>query len=285
MISTPIYTDIKIFTKTIDSNAARSHRHSYFELIYVLKGKGAHTINKNHYSFSKGDLFLLTPEDIHNFEVLESTTFCIIDFTESFFSENSKKKSGKADLSEFFKKLEYVFHNHHNIKGNVIASGDKMIYEILVNQLLDEERNNRPYRFIIVQNIVFLLLHLVARNIQENIIVHSQSINPKNKIYEIITYIQQNIYEKDLIKIKSLAANFNKSPDHLARYFKQETGKTIKNHINDYKIELIKTRLKYSNLSISEIADELNFTDGSHLNKTFKNVFGQTAKQFKDNID
>ena len=285
MNSNHIYTDIKISTKTIHSNASRSHKHNYFELIYVMEGKGVHIINKKHYDFSKGNLFLLTPEDIHNFDVKETTTFCFIDFTESFFVENPKKKSGKAELSGFFKKLEYVFHNHHNTNGNIITGNDELIYEVLINKLIDEEQNNRQYKHIIVQNIVFLLLNLVARNIQENIIVHSQLENPKNKVYEIITYIQQNIYEKDLIKIKPLATHFNKSPDHLGRYFKRETGRTIKNYINDYKTELIKTRLKYSNLSISEIADELNFTDGSHLNKIFKRAYGKTAYQFKESID
>lgn len=81
-----------------------------------------------------------------------------------------------------------------------------------------------------------------------------------------------------------LATNFNKSSDHLERYFKRETGKKMKNYINDYKIELIKTRLKYSNFRILEIADELNFTDGNHLNKIFKKVCGKTAYQLKDTI-
>lgn len=46
-------------------------------------------------------------------------------------------------------------------------------------------------------------------------------------------------------------------------------------------MELILTRLKYSDLPISEIAGELNFTDESHLNKTFKAEFGETTKQFR----
>ena len=36
---------------------------------------------------------------------------------------------------------------------------------------------------------------------------------------------------------------------------------------------------------VSEIADELNFTDGSHLNKIFKRAYGKTAYQFKESID
>lgn len=285
MKSIQLYKDVEVAIKEIDSNASEPHKHHFFELIYVLEGSGIHIINDNHYEFSKREAFLLTPEDVHTFKINAPTKFCIIDFTKSFFSKNARQPEEKMDVGDFFKRLEYIFHNHHTIKGNLLTIKDRNIFEVLIGQLLAEKEKEQLFGKIITQNIVFLLLHLVARNIQENIIVYSRSTNPKNKIYEIITYIQQNIYEKDLIKIKSLAANFNKSPDHLARYFKQETGKTIKTYINDYKIELIKTRLKYSNLSISEIADELNFTDGSHLNKIFKNVFGQTAKQFKDNID
>jgi len=46
-------------------------------------------------------------------------------------------------------------------------------------------------------------------------------------------------------------------------------------------MEMILTRLKYSDLTILKIAGELNFTDESHLNKTFKAEFGKTAKQFR----
>ena len=37
----------------------------------------------------------------------------------------------------------------------------------------------------------------------------------------------------------------------------------------------------HSDLTISQIADELEFTDESHLNKTFKLIHGQTAKQYR----
>ena len=58
-------------------------------------------------------------------------------------------------------------------------------------------------------------------------------------------------------------------------------GSTIKNYITRYKLNLIQTRLKFSDLTISEIVHEMSFTDESHLNKLFKTVFGKTATQFK----
>ncbi|WP_276348853.1 AraC family transcriptional regulator [Daejeonella sp. JGW-45] len=281
MKSIQLYKDVEVTVKEINSNTSGLHKHHFFELIYVLHGSGVHNINDNHYEFSTGDVFLLTPEDAHTFEISTPTKFCIIDFTESFFSKSANRLEEKMDVSEFFKRLEYIFHNHHNVKGNLIAIEDRNIFEVLIDQLMTEKEHEQSFGNIITQNIVFLLLHLIARNIQRNIIIYSKEENPKNKVHDITAYIQQNIYDKELIKLENIATHFNKSADHLSRYFKLQTGSTIKDFITQYKLDLIKTRLKFSDLTISQIADEMNFTDESHLNKMFKGIFGQTAKQFK----
>jgi AraC family transcriptional regulator, L-rhamnose operon regulatory protein RhaS len=282
MRSLHLYKDVEITIKELNSSASSLHKHHFFELIYVLEGSGFHNINDNNYEFSKGDVFLLTPEDAHTFEIITPTRFCIIDFTKSFFAKSAERQEEKMDVSEFFKRLQYIFHNHHNVKGDIISASDKNIFEVLVNQLISEKENQQLFNEIIIQSIVFLLLHLIARNIQQNITNYFKKQNPKSKIHEITAYIQQNIYNKELIKIENIATHFNKSADHLSRYFKTQTGSTIKDYITRYKLNLIQTRLKFSDLTVSEIAYEMNFTDESHLNKVFKNVFGKTVTQFKN---
>jgi len=282
MRSLHLYKDVEITIKELNSSASSPHKHHFFELIYVLEGSGFHNINDNNYEFSKGDVFLLTPEDAHTFEIITPTRFCIIDFTKSFFAKSAERQEEKMDVSEFFKRLEYIFHNHHNVKGDIISASDKNIFEVLVNQLISEKENQQLFNEIIIQSIVFLLLHLIARNIQQNITNYFKKQNSKSKIHEITAYIQQNIYNKELIKIENIATHFNKSADHLSRYFKTQTGNTIKDYITRYKLNLIQTRLKFSDLTVSEIAYEMNFTDESHLNKVFKNVFGKTVTQFKN---
>ncbi|MBI1783289.1 MAG: helix-turn-helix transcriptional regulator [Sphingobacteriales bacterium] len=281
MKSIQLYRDVEITVKELKSNASDPHKHHFFELIYVLEGTGVHNINKNDYEFKKGDVFLLTPEDAHTFKGISSTKFCIIDFTKSFFSKSAGNRNEKMDVSEFFKRLEFIFHNHNNIKGSIALNADKVTFETLINQLISEKQNNQLFGEIITQNVVFLLLHLIARNIHHNISKDFIKQNPKSKIYEITAYIQQNIYDKELLKIETISSYFNKSPDHLNRYFKKQTGSTIKDYIIRYKLNLIQTRLKFSDLTISEIAYEMNFTDESHLNKVFKSVFCKTAKQFR----
>lgn len=247
-----------------------------------MEGTGIHTINNNNYPYQKGNLFLLTPEDIHSFKSDAETRCCIVDFTKELFSKKHRAHNDRAEISEFFVSMEYIFHNHQNLKGHIgMGAQEAKLTELLLMQLIREKEQSQVYSNIIVQNIVFLLLNIIARLIQENTAGNLNNKGSKNIVHSITAYIQQNIYQKDRLKIESLARNFHKTPDHLNRYFKQQTGLTLKTYINQYKLRLVESRLRYSDLNISEIADELGFTDESHLNKMFRSVYGKTAKEYR----
>ncbi|HZY37828.1 MAG TPA: AraC family transcriptional regulator [Mucilaginibacter sp.] len=280
-----LFADIDIALRNIQSSVFPPHRHHYFELLYILEGSGFHTINDNHYPYEAGNLFLLTPEDTHGFNVVANTRVCIIDFTKGLFAKRHHQETDRAEISEFFVHMEYVFHNHQSLKGYVEGSHDEiLLIKALIMQLVAEKESQRAYGGIIAQNIVFLLLNLIARIIQENKATEKKNAGAKNTVHEITSYIQQSIYHKELTRIENLAKHFHKTPDHLNRYFKQHTGITLKAYASRYKLSLVETRLRFSDLNISEIADELGYTDESHLNKAFKLVFGKTAKAYRKAI-
>lgn len=275
--------DIAISIKEMHHNPSDLHKHFYFELIYILEGSGIHNINGNHYEFEKGEAFLLTPEDAHTFIISSPVKCCIIDFTQNFFREKDVVNPTVSDSGGLFKKLELIFHNHNRIKGNLLQGDDVGFIEILISQLLKEKETPSLTGENIIKNIVFLLLQYVTRNLQANTLSGIR-INSGQSAYFIMNYIQEYIYDKEALKLSSMALYFKKSSDHLTRIFKRETGITIKDYILDYKIDLIKTRLKFSSLSVSEIAYEMNFTDESHINKLFKNKFGLSVAEYKKNL-
>ena len=281
MRSKQLYKEVEVMVVAVDSALEGLHKHHFFQLIYVLEGSGIHAVNENRFRFTKGDVFLLTPEDAHSYEAESPPLFCIIDFTKNFFYKTANSREEKVDIGDAFKRLEYIFHNQHNVKGSLLLDSDRPVFEALIKQLIAEKETEGPFSRIITQNIIFLLLNFIARDIQQRIVGYSQEGKPQNRIHAITTYIQQHIYDKQLLSIESLAEQFNMSEGHLSRYFRQQTGNTIKDFITRYKLNVIQTRLKFSDLTISEIAAEMNFTDESHLNKIFKNAFGVTAKQFK----
>jgi AraC family L-rhamnose operon regulatory protein RhaS len=277
-----MYQDFVTTIKELTFDPSPPHRHHYFELIYVLKGSGVHQINAGNYNYERGNLFLLTPEDEHTFKPHADTAFFIIDFTKNFFLQRSNKEQRFTAASDLFEKLEYIFHNQERLKGDVITGErDKEFAGVLIERLMGEKENPAKEPDNMVKNIVFLLLDLIARSIRQQVVYPLKRARTQQMIHEIINYVQQNVYYNDLIKVEQIAAQFHKTKDYISLYFKKQTGINLKDFIINYKIELVKTRLLYSDLTISEIASELGFTDESHLNKTFKKKFGQTANHFR----
>ncbi|MBV8389910.1 MAG: helix-turn-helix domain-containing protein [Mucilaginibacter sp.] len=272
---------IDISTKDFSTVLSAPHRHNYFELLYILNGEGVHIVNESKFNYAPGALFLLTPEDVHTFRPISETKSCIIDFTSTLFTRRRGSDAERAELSEFFPRLEYVFQQYRLARGNLLEGRkESLLLESLIKQLITEKESASVYTDIIVQSVVFLLLQLLARIIDEKSTTPT-GLPLKNRVHEILGYIHEHIYSKELLKIDGIARCFHQTSDNINRYFKKETGTTIKHYISQYKIKLAESRLIYTDLSVAEIADELQFTDESHLNKIFKKYRGQTAKAFQ----
>src|ERR1700686_1441573 len=82
----PLELDFEMTVKKRQANNSPPHRNRYFEIMKVLNGHGKHIINGNQFEYANGDLFLLTPQDLHTFKIAVPSEFYIIDFTSSFLT-------------------------------------------------------------------------------------------------------------------------------------------------------------------------------------------------------
>ncbi|WP_294963163.1 AraC family transcriptional regulator [uncultured Flavobacterium sp.] len=83
-----------------------------------------------------------------------------------------------------------------------------------------------------------------------------------------------------------LAENLNQDYNSLSNLFSEIENTTIEKYFISQKIEKVKELLIYNELSLSEIADMLNYSNVAHLSNQFKKITGFTPtsfKQLKDN--
>lgn len=86
------------------------------------------------------------------------------------------------------------------------------------------------------------------------------------------------------IKIRNVAeyaAKLGVTAKHLGKNIKEETGATASSFIDEMLMMEIKALLRHSDLSISEIADHLDFSDHSHFTTFFKKHKGVTPLQYR----
>ncbi|WP_276357246.1 helix-turn-helix domain-containing protein [Cohnella caldifontis] len=92
-------------------------------------------------------------------------------------------------------------------------------------------------------------------------------------------FIQEN-YHRDLGR-DDVAASVFLTPDYLAKAFKTDTGLTIKEYVNEIRINKAKQLLSETTESIGRIAMETGFDSISYFSTVFKKVTGETPNAYR----
>jgi len=100
----------------------------------------------------------------------------------------------------------------------------------------------------------------------------------KNIVVEMIHYSD----EAPLLNFSSyLSEKLNYDYNYLSNLFSEVKGTTIEHFIIAHKIERAKELLIYNELTLTEIAEKLHYSNVSHLSNQFKKVTGLTPTFFK----
>jgi AraC-like DNA-binding protein len=271
-----LYQPFEVDCREFDKFVKTSRKNNFFELIYIIDGTGLQVINSNKFQYRKGNLFLITPQDAHSFDITNTTKFFFLRFNEYYIKELSNKKQG-----ETVKRMEYILQNASHRPGCILKNKmDKPLIASLVENIVNEQINKQLYHQKIVEQLVNTIITIVARNIALKLPKNIKE-NTGEKVLDILHYIQENIFEPKMLKSEILSKYFGISINYLGRYFKKQTGETLQEYISNYKLRLIEARLLNSDMRINEIAFELNFSDESHLNKAFKKYKGINPSEYR----
>ena len=100
----------------------------------------------------------------------------------------------------------------------------------------------------------------------------------KNIVVEMIHYSD----EPPVWNFSSyLAEKLDYDYNYLSNLFSEVKGTTIEHFIISHKIERAKELLIYNELTLTEIADKLHYSNVAHLSNQFKKVTGLTPSFFK----
>ena len=83
---------------------------------------------------------------------------------------------------------------------------------------------------------------------------------------------------KDLV---SIADDFDYSYNYLAHIFKQEMGTSIGDYYNKKRFDVAVSWLTTTDMSITDIADKLNYQTIHAFSRAFKKRFGMSPSQYK----
>lgn len=255
--------------------------YQFFEIVQIIEGEGIRIVNENKFPYIKGSIFLFTPLDCRGFKSTTHTRYCSIRFSEVFL-EQDKSMAEKEKIILWLKQLENIFTHHNRFEQVLIKhKGDCEMISTLITSMIEEYNNKLSYFDENLQHLVTLVLNIISRNVTHKEVTPSSSQTTEPLINKMLVYLHQHIYCPEKLRIKHLAEQFNLSSNYIGEYFKKLTGNSLNCYITRYKMNIIEQRLTYSEFSIGQIADELGFSDESHLSRQFKKHHGVTLAEFR----
>ena len=267
--SNPTNFEITHFERMEVPNVDPIHKHTFYEILWTEEGSSKQIIDYKEYNIVPNSLFFISPNQVHKMEDWETLKGGTIMFTEDFFLVNNINKDLLFELS-FLDNLHenpYVQFNEEDFKG---------ILQLI--RLISKEQDRKLRNPTITQSLLITLLSEIQRNIDEN------SKTSVSKKYLTLFKKFKLLLEKHYLENHTAsfyAKKLHVTAHHLNVVTKFTTARTSSQVITQRRILEAKRLLSYSDHSISEIANHLNYFDISYFSKLFKKETSYTPTDFR----
>lgn len=253
------------------------HFHGEYEIIYIREGRGERFVADSMEVYMPGDVLLLghnvphymkSAEEYYLGDATKRVKGVVIQFANDYMSHAINHY---ADLSPIKTLLEKSKRGIH-----FPSSGNKDIIEYI----------EALPRYKDVERIVHLLFLLdkMAKSKNKRLLGsphfnENLSLFTDNRLEKLLSYITYHYTET--LSLSRIASIVSMNESAFSRYFKDKTGKSFVEYIQDLRIGYACKLLLGSSNEISQIAIECGFNTLCHFNRTFKKKTGFTPTNYR----
>lgn len=256
------------------------HSHEFMEIVYVKKGCGIHIINGNKVLINQGDIFMVSPQDIHFYESLTNDFLwmnCIFipEFLDSSLSISCSiddifnTDSLKNNLSEI------LFYSK-----SIHLQGYNDEFLDLFKLMFHEYVTAKPAYMQILKQLLIILLTKIKREYiyqrKKTVIVTPKSFSDLVNSF----FLENTSYKK--VTLKEVAQRVYMSPKYFSRVFKNKVGIGFTDFCLNIRLNRAAELLAESDLKISEIINFVGYEDCKYFYVSFKNRYGMTPFKYRE---
>lgn len=195
-----------------------------------------------------------------------------------------QQKAGTAGavLVEYLSSLRGMAVSEMAVKKLMESTLYNTIFELNENEFCPPQLEERKLSFLTAIGTTDSLEGLIGAiaAIYQEIGQITEEARGSGLYLRITEYLYRHYSEP--VTLKTLAADFNMNYSYLSSYFSSHMGQGINEFLNSVRVEKAKELLAASELSLSEIAQEIGYTDQSYFGKVFKKQTGYSPHTYRN---
>lgn len=258
----------------------RHMRHTFsFYSVYLKDEKNCDLLyGRRYYDYHKGSVICLAPGQVigveDNGEVFQPKGWALLFHPDLIAG---------TPLNRMMK--EYTFFSYESNEALHLSEREREVFLDTLLKIHDEMEHSidRFSKRLIATNIELLLDHCLRFYERQFITRHEANSDIIVRFETLLnTYFEDgNAAENGIPSVKYCASELCLSPNYFGDLVKKETGRTPQETIHNKVIDIAKGMIADENMTISQIAYELGFQYPHRLSRMFKNVTGQTPREYK----
>lgn len=250
-------------------------RHDGYEIYLFLEGDAQIFVEQNCYSLSRGDLYMIFPEEYHRIQALSTTTYdrAVIHLSSSYINRLSSSQTN----------LNTAFFIKEGASFNIAHLSETDIKEFMhaVNRIKHYNGSDEFGSDLLKDAYCTTFLLRLYHRFQDEKSAQRNLTPPL--VEQAIEYIQTHLSENITIDELSHALYHDRS--YISRLFKDFTGITLQQYIIIKKVTLAKQLLS-KGYSLTDVCFQSGFHNYANFIRTFsKNTGISPAKYQKSNIE
>lgn len=258
-------------------------------LYYIYDGEMYLTEGDTAYVLTKGDILLLDPKRVHYGRKTSTCHYLYLHFR----WDDLKEESIQADhLLHFRKSLR----EQNSLFDAANAGGDRLILpkyrkvpkrsdgkiRFLLEQMQSQFHIGMEYRQEMTAALCLQFFIEYARILNDQYSENTTK-NMDQTISNIITYIYR--YYPDEITSRDISRRMHGNYNYINRKFKEYTGRTIMNFLNEYRVYRSRELLATGLYTHKQIAAEVGFCNEFYFSRVFKKVIGISPSVYAKGVN
>ena len=237
-----------------------------FEFTVVTDGEGFIFTNGTPTRVKKGDIYLSLPCDVHRIET-DPEKLLKFDNVAFFIEDNPLKEEFDRIHQEFYFYKSRVFR-------------DERIRPLISSAIL-ELNSDEPYKKDILTSIFKQILIYALRSLRSTTPnqINDNMSQAEIVCHKIMNYIDTHVYS--MKKLEELSEICDYSYGYLSSIFKKTTGSSLSNYYQERKLESSRLLILEDKLSVTEIAETLNYSSVYSFSKAFTKYFGASPQKYR----
>ncbi|VGO17720.1 HTH-type transcriptional activator Btr [Pontiella desulfatans] len=250
-------------------------------LVHLIEGSGVFTIDGTRYTASEGDLFWIPPDALHELRGdAPGTRLQYIHFDLIYDSARSHWSAhipgGTTDLTAWPDLMHPPIDDPiiGNWCGKLEGYNSAQVAELLHRIILEYNRAQIS-TLPVAGGVLQLIGHLLGSR-------HNDSPLDARHVKAIENAMRHiQMHSNEQLNIETLARQHGLSPTHFRRLFREHYRQSPRDAHLAAKMRRAGDELIYSDLSISEIADRLGFTNVHNFSRAFRKAIGQPPTAYR----